>query len=88
MTKNVSGDAAVAEAYLKTLRPLSDNVKLRLAALLTNSVAEERAQGKRPDDLTQRMLEKHFGAWEGDETSEEIMQAIRENSSIRKPVEL
>jgi len=84
----ISSDISIAELYWKILSSLSDSVKLRLAKMLTSSVAEKAEKQESSSELTERMLKKYNGAWVGDESSEEIMTAIRENSSIRKAIQL
>lgn len=72
--------------YWNFLYLLSDSMKLRLAALLTSSVADKTDNAIIGQNRTDEMIKKHFGAWQGNETTEELMAAIRENSSIREPL--
>lgn len=87
-SKNISDDISIADSYWRLLCSLNDRVKLRLASMLTLSVAKKAERDETSDELTTRMLKKHCGAWTGDESSEEIMAAIRENSSIRDAIQL
>lgn len=85
---NIPNDISIAKSYWKALRFLSDGVKLRLASMLTTSIVEKADKKESSAELTQRMLNKYSGAWVGDESADEIMTAIYENSSIRKAVRL
>lgn len=85
---NIPTSMPILDSYWNTLRSLSDDIKLRLAAMLTVSVVEKDKEETDSSILTKRMLDKYGGAWKGDESADEIMAAIRENSSIRKPIEL
>lgn len=40
------------------------------------------------DTLTTNMLDRFAGCWHGDESQDEIMDAIRENHSIRNPLNM
>lgn len=72
--------------YWSFLYLLSDSMKLRLAALLTSSVADKTDNAISGRNHTDKMIKKHFGAWQGEETTEDLMATIRENSSIREPL--
>ena len=67
------------------LKDLSDNIKLRLATRLTASVLHEKAEAQEKS-LTRTVLDKYCGAWEGEESADEIMATIKQNSTIRKPL--
>lgn len=85
---NIPTDISIARSYWRTLSSLSDSVKLRLASMLTTSIVEKADKRESSAELTQRMLKKYRGAWVGDESADEIIAAIRENSSIRNAVQL
>lgn len=87
-TNHISADASIAESYWKVLSPLGDGAKLRLVTMLTTSIVEKIDKKETSSELTARMLKKYNGTWMGDESPEEIMSAIRENSSIRNAVNL
>lgn len=72
--------------YWNLLYLLNDSMKLRLAALLTSSVADKADNAITGKNCTDEMIKKHFGAWQGNETTDELMASIRENSSIREPL--
>ena len=68
---------------------LSNDQKLRVISLLTQSMLrapKDKADVMDEKEYTRQMLEKHAGKWVGDETAEDILSAIRENSSMREPV--
>lgn len=73
--------------YINILLGLSDDTKLRIIRMLTDSLIKHEEIEAKPATLTSDMLRKHAGAWIGNETADEIMSTIRENSSIRQPLE-
>ncbi len=72
--------------YINALLGMSNDTKLRIIRLLTDSLIKSEMVETDVDN-TQQMLQKHAGAWVGDESVEEIMSCIRENSSSRFPLE-
>lgn len=40
------------------------------------------------DIFTQKMLDRFAGSWHGEESSEEIMDSIRKEQSIREPLNM
>ncbi len=72
--------------YWNALRSLSKTVRLALAVKLTNSVLEEEHKDISDKEYTDKMLDKFYGKWEGNETPEEIMHLIKENASSREPI--
>lgn len=71
---------------LSTLLSMSDKMKLYVIKVLTDSMLKSETKADDDKKHTLDMLEKHAGSWVGDETTDEIMDKIRENSSIRKPL--
>jgi len=77
----------LTNSYWAILRNLSDDVKLRLASMLTSSVAENRektvAQSKL---LTEQMVAKYAGALEDDRSTDEIISSVHDmrNQKHRK----
>ena len=68
------------------LRSMSKNIRLGLAVKLTNSVLEEERKEMSDEAYTEEMLNKFFGKWEGNETAEELMGIIKQNSSSSEPI--
>ena len=66
--------------YWNALRSMSKNIRLGLAVKLTNSVLEEESKEMSDEAYTEAMLNKFFGKWEGNETAEELMGIIKQNS--------
>ena len=62
------------------LRSMSKNIRLGLAVKLTNSVLEEERKEMFDEAYTEEMLNKFLGKWEGNETAEELMGIIKQNS--------
>lgn len=56
--------------------------------MLTNSMLKSETKAEDNKKRTLDMLEKHAGSWVGDETTDEIMDKIRENSCIREPLKI
>ncbi len=68
------------------LRNLNDEVKLRLASMLTASVVEHKNKSvSEKDSLTDAMIKKYAGAWEDDCTFDEIISDVYASRSS-KPV--
>ena len=61
---------------------MSNDTKLRVIRLLTDSLIKSEMVEANVDN-TQLMLQKHAGAWVGNESAEDIVSYIRENSSAR-----
>ena len=73
------------------LMALSTTAKRQVIHLLLDSMLDEkRTTASRTDasNRTQAMLDKFAGAWVGEESADELMQKIREDSSIREPLNL
>lgn len=81
-----SADITITNNYWNTLRNLNDEVKLRLASMLTASVVEHKNKSvSEKDSLTDAMIKKYAGAWEDDRTSDEIISDVYASRSS-KPV--
>ena len=80
--------ASFTNNYMNVLLGMSDDTKLRIIRLLMDSLLECKKNETHSPSYTHDMLKKHAGAWVGNETTDKIMSDIRENSSIRKPLEL
>ena len=72
--------------YINALLRMSNDTKLRVIRLLTDSLIKSDMVEKDVDN-TQVMLQKHAGAWVGNESAEEIISQVRENYSSRLPLE-
>lgn len=67
----------LTNSYWEMLRFLSDDIKLRLASLLTSSVADNREKALTSNkDITEQMIEKYAGALTDDRSSDEINRSI------------
>ena len=79
-----TADITLTNNYWGMLRNLNDDVKLRLASLLTASVAEPRTKtASEKDSLTRAMVNKYAGAWKDDRTSDEIISEIYSSRSSK-----
>lgn len=66
-----------------------DKKKIYLISILSNSLLS----GKKTDNITEedytmQMINRFAGAWNGEETAEEIIANIKEASGTRQPLEL
>lgn len=86
--RNERVDKKIIDAYWNMLRSLNNEMKLKLATRLTASVVEkvERIE-MLVSEYTRQMLDKFYGAWEGDESAEQIIATMKENNSVREPLE-
>jgi len=86
--RNERIDKKIIDAYWNMLRSLNNEMKLKLATRLTASVVEkvERTEVS-VSEHTRQMLDKFYGAWEGDESAEQIIATMKENNSVREPLE-
>lgn len=86
--RNERVDKKIIDAYWNMLRSLNNEMKLKLATRLTASVVEkvERTEVS-VSEHTRQMLDKFYGAWEGDESAEQIIATMKENNSVREPLE-
>ena len=69
--------------YWNTLRSMSKNIRLALAVKLTNSVLEEEREEMSDVAYNKEMRDRFLGKWEGNETADELMSIIKENSTSR-----
>ena len=80
-----SADITMTNNYWNMLRNLNDEVKLRLASMLTASVVEHRDKSvSEKVSITEAMVKK-YAAWEDDRTSDEIISDVYASRSS-KPV--
>ena len=86
--RNERVDKKIIDAYWNMLCSLNNEMKLKLATRLTASVVEkvERTEVS-VSEHTRQMLDKFYGAWEGDESAEQIIATMKENNSVREPLE-
>lgn len=80
-----------AEGYWKLLKNTSNEVKLRLITLLSQSMTENSDRTNAATDnsaqkRTERFIARFAGAWHGDESAEDIVGIINEGRTCRKPV--
>ena len=73
--------------YINVLLGMSNDTKLRIIRLLTDSLLKSDVISDNNKSHTQAMLKKHAGAWVGNESTDEIITNIRENYSSRTPLE-
>ena len=66
--------------YWNVLRSMSKNIRLGLAVKLTNSVLEEESKEMSDEAYTEARFDKFYGAWKGDESADELMGNIKENT--------
>ena len=83
-TLNRYEQGAIMIPYINDIMTLKDADKLYLINILTASMLEKTNVDE--DSYTRKMIAKHAGKWEGDETVEDIMSAIKENRSKREPL--
>ena len=87
MNTNNNSAAATTEAYWNMLKDLSNEVKLNLIARLSTSMTNPV-----PDDChneTKESISIFCGAWQGDETAEEIIAVINEGRrSKSEPIDM
>lgn len=69
--------------YWNTLRSMSKNIRLALAVKLINSVLEEEREEMSYAAYNKEMRDRFFGKWVGNETADELMSIIKENSTSR-----
>lgn len=86
--RNERVDRKIIDAYWNMLRSLNNEMKLKLATRLTASVVEKVERTEiLVSEHTRQMLDKFYGAWEGDESAEQIIATMKENNSVREPLE-
>ena len=71
---------------MNVLLGMSDDTKLRIIRMLTDSLLKREKVIEKSSAFTSEMLKKHAGSWAGTESADEILSSIRENSSIREPL--
>ena len=72
--------------YMNVLLGMSDDTKLRIIRMLTDSLLKREKVTEKSSAFTSEMLKKHAGTWVGGETADEILSSVRENSSVREPL--
>ena len=80
-------DTRVLDSYWSRLRNLSDALKLTLAARLTADVAarseNKTASTESDEEYTARFIKTFSGAWQGQESSDEIIACIKADRRIK-----
>lgn len=80
-TMTQCNDAVLFDTCWKQLKGLSDQMKLQLAIRLTADVSEhansEPNEYESENAYTQRFIDKFAGAWNGNESVDEIMTVIK-----------
>ncbi len=76
----------IPEHIFHELTLMPDIKKIKIIQFLAGSLSDHTATVEDEKSCTSRMLEKHAGKWVGDESVDEIMGIIRENSSVREPL--
>ncbi len=76
----------IPENIFRELVSMNDVKKLNVIKFLAESLSVPAAKVEDEKSYTRRMLDKHAGKWVGDESADDIMQTIREHSSIREPL--
>lgn len=79
-SSNLSGD------FVRLLLSMSDKMKLHVIKLLTDSLLKSEMDVIDEMKYTEQMLKKHAGTWSDDESVDDLMSKIRENTSIREPL--
>lgn len=76
---------SLTNSYWNMLKSLSNDVKLRLAARLTESVINSKEES---ESRTAEMLDKYSGAWSDSRNTDEIVRDIYESrySSGKEPL--
>ena len=85
-TNTYTADYNIAENYFKYLNPLSDNIKLCLLKMLTDSLVVAPTQ---PKEKKKSSLSKLFGVWADSTEMDDIENVIknsRTNGQLRKTV--
>lgn len=72
--------------FVRLLLSMSDRMKLYVIKLLTDSMLKSEKDATDDKNYTERMLKKHAGSWKGEESTDDLMNKIRENSSTREPL--
>ena len=86
MEATISDAAFFSNNYMNVLLGMSDDTKLRIIRMLTDSLLKREKVIEKSSAFTTEMLKKHAGAWTSTEMADEIISSIRENSSIREPL--
>lgn len=76
--------------FMDQLLALSNSAKRQVIHILIDSMLDNKKNSATSNlntsNRTQMMLSKFAGAWVGEESTDELMCKIRENSSIREPL--
>lgn len=79
-----TAELTLTNSYWALLRHLSDDVKLRLAGMLTNSVVDNHEKTvKREENITKQMIAKYAGALDDDRPADEIIDSIKQTRTSK-----
>lgn len=70
----------IIDSYLALIKNLNPKAKLDLISKLTQSLQNDLKQNE-------NLFESAFGAWEGDETADELIADIRDSRTFNRRVE-
>lgn len=71
----MKAESEILESYWSVLKKLSEDVKLNLIEKLQNSLKTLREKDE---------MDKSFGAWEGNESAEDLIQKISESRKFNR----
>lgn len=73
----------IAENIFRMVKNLSADVKLEIISKIADSLKEPKSKGEAKDESWKKL----FGAWESEESAEEIIEEIRASRYTNRQVE-
>lgn len=74
------------EVYWNLIKNAADEVKLRLIARLSRSLVSSSNKSLTDKERTAEFISRYCGAWQGDDSAEDIIATIRSNRSCKDPI--
>ena len=86
MIHTSSTSVEMPNGIMKKLLSLSDNVKLRIISMLTESMIHSDSKESKSKEHTDEMLKKYGGSWSGNDSVDELMKKVRDKSTSSEPL--
>lgn len=73
--------------YWNLIKDVSDEIKLELITLLSQSLLSRRSKSENSDKVkTKEFLNRFYGAWQGDENADSLIEIIRDGRKSKDPI--
>ena len=73
--------------YWNLIKNVSDEIKLELISLLSQSLLTRKSKSEDSDRRrTKEFINRFYGAWQGDESADDLVKLIRDGRKSKDPI--